>query len=413
MRGGLLLFGGTTEGREILEYGLPAVCCVATNCGAEMLRNIHGVDIHVGRLDAGQISAFIREREICCVIDATHPYAATATANIKRACTETGTPLRRVLREQSVYSCAAMAESCEAAAEMLNRRGGRALLTTGSKNLAAFTAVSDFRERLFARVLPIEGAVKHAEALGFKHEHIIAERGPFTVEQNEALLRRTGAEVMVTKDGGAPGGTSEKLMAAKRLGIEVIVIRRPDDAGCTVRQAVFWARRVLGLPRPPFFPMYSDIENKKAIVVGGGPVALRRAKTLAECGAKVTVIAPVINSGFKKICCEMIERGYLAGDLVDAAIVISATDDRRINRLVLEEARQLGVTANVADCAEDCDFFFPSLTTAGGVTLSLSSAGVSPRLTGLVAAKMSGILPRLVEDATEECERMSKGAEMQ
>lgn len=413
MRGGLLLFGGTTEGREILEYGLPAICCVATDCGAKMLRDINCVDIRVGRLDAGQIAAFIREREIDCVIDATHPYAVMVTANIKRACEETSTPLRRVLREPSAYDGAVTVESCEAAAEMLNRHGGKALLTTGSKNLAAFTAVSDFRERLFARVLSAEDAVGHAEALGFKSEHIIAERGPFTVEQNEALLRRTGAAVIVTKDGGAPGGTSEKLTAAKRLGVEVIVVRRPDDIGCTVHQAVFWARRILGLSRPPFFPMYVDLENKKAIIVGGGPVALRRAKTLAECGALVTVIAPEAISGFGEVCREVIRRSYHSGDLIGADIVVGATDDRKVNQLVLEEAKKLGVAANIADSAEECDFYFPSLTAAGGITLSLSSSGVSPKLTAMVAAKMSEILPHLVEEARKERESMNKGAEGQ
>lgn len=403
MKGGLLLFGGTTEGREILEYGLPAICCVATGYGAEMLSGIQNAEILTGRLDAGQMAELIRTRQIGCVIDATHPYAKEATANIKKACRDTGAPLRRVLREPVAYDGAEVAESCRCAAEMLDRRGGRALLTTGSKEIAAFTAVRDFRERLFARVLPTEEAVAHAEALGFKRENIVAARGPFSVEENEEALRRSGASVLVTKDGGVPGGMGEKLMAAKRLGVDVIVVRRPEDAGCSVRQAVFWARRTLGLSRPPYLPMYTDIENKKAVVIGGGPVALRRAETLALCGARVTVIAPEVVSGFSGCGRAVIRRRYRRGDLAGADMAVSAADDREVNNLVLSEAKKIGVAANIADSAEDCDFFFPSLTTYGGITLSLSSAGISPKLTKLVSAKLGDILPRVVEEARAEC----------
>lgn len=396
-----MLFGGTTEGREILEYGLPAICCVATGYGAEMLSGIQNAEILTGRLDAGQMAELIRARQIGCVIDATHPYAKEATANIKKACRDTGAPLRRVLREPLAYDGAEVAESCRMAAEMLDRRGGRALLTTGSKEIAAFTAVRDFRERLFARVLPTEEAVAHVEALGFKRENIIAARGPFTVEENEEALRRSGASVLVTKDGGVPGGMGEKLMAAKRLGVDVIVLRRPDESGCSVRRAVFWARRTLGLSRPPYLPMYTDIENKRAVVIGGGPVALRRAEALALCGARVTVIAPEVVSGFSG--CTVVRRRYRRGDLAGADIAVSAADDREVNRLVLSEAKKNGVAANIADSAEDCDFFFPALTTYGGITLSLSSAGISPKLTKLVSAKIGDILPRLVEEAWAEC----------
>lgn len=102
MRRKLLLFGGTAEGRRILEYGLPALCCVATEYGAAMLRGLENAEILVGRLNPSQMSALIKERGVSCVIDATHPYASEVTANIKNACLESGVPLRRVLRAQFI-----------------------------------------------------------------------------------------------------------------------------------------------------------------------------------------------------------------------------------------------------------------------------------------------------------------------
>ena len=90
MKQKLLLFGGTTEAREIAESGLPMICCVATEYGAEVLHEAPGLDVRTGRLDAAGMAALIREEEITVVADATHPYARAVTAEIKKACAETG-----------------------------------------------------------------------------------------------------------------------------------------------------------------------------------------------------------------------------------------------------------------------------------------------------------------------------------
>ena len=73
-------------------------------------------------------------------------------------------------------------------------------------------------------------------AAGLPDSHILAARGPFTLEENLAVLRRYAIRSMVTKDGGAAGGFPEKLEAARRCGVAVILVRRPKEDGFTMEE---------------------------------------------------------------------------------------------------------------------------------------------------------------------------------
>ena len=116
-----------------------------------------------------------------------------------------------------------------AAVDWLNAHEGTVLLTTGSKELEAYTAVQDFQTRLFPRVLPSASVLEKCAALGFPGAHIIAMQGPFSQAMNAALLRETGAKILVTKDTGVSGGFAEKVAAAKEVSAKVLVIARPRE----------------------------------------------------------------------------------------------------------------------------------------------------------------------------------------
>ncbi len=232
----ILIFGGTTEGRILAEYcaanAIPAVVSVTTEYGASLLPN--EIEFAAGKMDAEQIAAFIAERGFCAAIDATHPYARLASANIRAAAEKSKIPYYRVLREESGEiagrSCADIAQ----AADYLDTSDKRALITTGSKELAVFTRVRGFSERLFARILPAEGVAERCAALGFRAENLIVEKGPFSVERNIAHIRETGAEILVTKESGAAGGYPEKRQAAELCGIELVTVQRPKESGIDV-----------------------------------------------------------------------------------------------------------------------------------------------------------------------------------
>ncbi|MGN1110883.1 MAG: precorrin-6A reductase [Oscillospiraceae bacterium] len=243
----ILIFGGTTEGRILAEYcddyGIPAWVSVTTEYGASLLPN--GVEFSEGKMDSGQISAFISERGFRMVIDATHPYARAATANIKAACEELKVPYYRVLREESGEILGRICNDVSAVVDYLNGSEKRALITTGSKELAAFTKVRNFAERLFVRVLPAEGIEEQCVSLGFRRENLIVEKGPFSVEQNIAHICNSGAEILVTKESGSAGGYPEKCEAARVCGIELITILRPKESGISVEEM----KKILGKER--------------------------------------------------------------------------------------------------------------------------------------------------------------------
>ena len=229
----VLLFAGTTEGRTLAEAcrgkNLTLHVCVATEYGEALIEEAENVHVLAGRLDADGVAALLRETGAKLVVDATHPYAETVTRMLQAVCTETGTDYLRLLRREDhagTEHCV-FVDSTEDAVAFLNSVSGSALLTVGAKELAAYTAVTDYKDRLFARVLSLPQSVEHAAALGFEGRNLISMQGPFTEEFNAAMLRMLGVDYLVTKDTGAAGGFPEKLRAAESCGVKVVVIRRP------------------------------------------------------------------------------------------------------------------------------------------------------------------------------------------
>lgn len=233
----ILLFGGTTEGRQLAALlaarGARVAVSVATPLGAEMLAGTPGISVLVGRRDAAGMAALLSGARVC--IDATHPYAAEAHRNLRAACAEAGVPLLRLRRadgaaEEGVLSVS----SCAQAAAFLAQQAGNVLLATGSKELAAFSCLAP--ERVYARVLPTHEALSVCEALGLAHGHILAMQGPFSQKLNEAILEQYAIAWLVTKDGGAPGGYAEKAAAARAVGARLLLVRRPADEGLRMEE---------------------------------------------------------------------------------------------------------------------------------------------------------------------------------
>ena len=116
----------------------------------------------------------------------------------------------------------------EEAAREAARLGKTVFLTTGSRNLKAFTTSEDLKGRtVIARILPTAKVLAECEELGLTPKEIVALQGPFSEELNIALYRQYGADVVVTKNSGEIGGTDTKLTAAKKLGLPVVMIDRP------------------------------------------------------------------------------------------------------------------------------------------------------------------------------------------
>ena len=241
----ILIFGGTTEGRllgqELLALGAEVTVSVATQLGGEALANRKGLTLWVGRKNADELAECVSGYDQC--IDATHPYAVEATANIKSACLRAGIPLRRLLRPASPTDGVIQVDSCGQAAEFLSKQTGNILLTTGAKELSAFASLD--KNRLFARVLPSVQGICACEEIGLPHRNILALQGPFGQKLNEAMLEQYQISWLVTKDGGTVGGFLEKIQAAKALQIPVILVGRPADAGESMEEILSQLREKL------------------------------------------------------------------------------------------------------------------------------------------------------------------------
>ncbi len=91
----VLIFGGTTEGRELCELcdeqGIPARCCVATPEGTQALKHLNSVEVSRRRLDADAMLALLKRDSPSLVVDATHPYAHEVSQNIAQACQKAST----------------------------------------------------------------------------------------------------------------------------------------------------------------------------------------------------------------------------------------------------------------------------------------------------------------------------------
>nr|WP_325184250.1 precorrin-6A reductase [uncultured Oscillibacter sp.] len=241
----LLIFGGTTEGRVLAEkaaaLGAEVTVSVATPLGAEELAGLAGVHVLTGRMDRGAMETLLPGFDAC--VDATHPYAKSITATVRNTCERTGTPLRRLLRPESGAEGVVRVPSCAGAAAFLAEQSGNILLATGSKELSVFSALPP--ERLFARVLPTHESIAACESLGLPHRNILALQGPFSQKLNEAMLEQYRIAWLVTKDGGGPGGFSEKLSAAERTGARLVLVERPADGGDDMETVLSWIKEGL------------------------------------------------------------------------------------------------------------------------------------------------------------------------
>ncbi len=238
-----IVFAGTTEGYAICNFlaenGVSVYACAATEYGGSLLEENSFLHVSAGRLKTEDMETLFHEEAPEIVLDATHPYAAEVTKNIRKACENAGVRYQRVLRPEGDKSSEAVyVESAEKAAEFLSGTEGNIFLTTGSKELAKFTVIPDYKERLFARVLSIPSVIQSCAEIGVEGKHLIGMQGPFSAEINEAMLRQFQCSYLVTKDTGLAGGFPEKIEACQRCGVTPVIIGRPlKEEGLSLPEA--------------------------------------------------------------------------------------------------------------------------------------------------------------------------------
>jgi precorrin-2 dehydrogenase/sirohydrochlorin ferrochelatase len=131
-----------------------------------------------------------------------------------------------------------------------------------------------------------------------------------------------------------------------------------------------------------YYPVNLDIAGRNCLVVGGGGVASRKAATLLNCGAAVTVISPRVCDRLDQLAAEGVirlnKRPYDSADLEGMFLVIGATDDEEVNRRISQDAEAHRMLCNIADRPGICNFILPSIVRRGDLVLTISTSGSSP-----------------------------------
>ena len=235
----IILFGGTTEGRALCEVldkkCISTLVCVATEYGESLLPAFNSVRVHAGRLDELAIKHLLESERPRLVIDATHPYAVEISKNVRAACRAVDLDCLRLLRTPLPRTGSATFLHLPDLIHWLNRQTGTVFSTLGAKEVSALTAVDNYQNRIWLRILPDPAGLSACLSAGFSARRIICMQGPFSKELNAAMFRETRADILITKESGKTGGFEEKAEAALECGMRVAVLSRPcEEDGLTL-----------------------------------------------------------------------------------------------------------------------------------------------------------------------------------
>jgi siroheme synthase-like protein len=149
--------------------------------------------------------------------------------------------------------------------------------------------------------------------------------------------------------------------------------------------------------KPKYMPISISMEGRTCLVVGGGPVALRKVEKLLEYETNVTVVAPRLHEALEyhakrgRIVLE--KREYRSPEAGDYGIVFCATDDRALNQRVYDDAVARGVLVNVADDPPRCDFIVPAVLRRDCLSVALTTGGEAPFMAGHLRLILDEVFP--------------------
>lgn len=146
-----------------------------------------------------------------------------------------------------------------------------------------------------------------------------------------------------------------------------------------------------------FLPLFHKLKDRLVLVVGGGEVALRKARLLSDAGARLRVVTPEVRDELREMVeqgtGELLLRGYQPGDLQGVCLVIAATDDEPLNARISEDCKGLGIPVNVVDAPALCSVIFPAIVDRSPLIVAVTSGGDAPVLARLIRAKIETWIP--------------------
>ena len=242
----IVIFGGTSEGRLLAKYCdenfIPAIVCVATEYGTELLEEYKNISVSEGRKDEEAMKKLFLDNNVEKVYDATQPFAKIVSENIIKVCNELELEYVRILRDSKVLDKTLEKyykefENIEEVVNYLKDKNEKVLIATGSKELYKYKDLEV--KNLYPRVLANMIGIKACEDIGIPSANIIAMQGPFDIDTNVALLKKYACKYLITKESGDIGGFSEKIEACKKVDAKALVIKRPTkEEGISLEEAI-------------------------------------------------------------------------------------------------------------------------------------------------------------------------------
>lgn len=237
--GAAWVFSGTRDGnalaRTMVTQGYGVVVSTATEYGGELaMQDCPGVAVWAGRQGMEARRQALVRQQARVIVDATHPFATLISEQLMTLSSELDIPYIRYERPstavpENMLDCVEFCSSMQEAAQRAIELGKRIFLATGSKDLPVFLQNPDAAQRQwFTRITLEPELIKRAIELGIPRSHICAMQGPFSEAINVALWQDWKIDCIITKDSGDAGGMMAKVQAAKKLGVPIIVIARPN-----------------------------------------------------------------------------------------------------------------------------------------------------------------------------------------
>jgi precorrin-2 dehydrogenase/sirohydrochlorin ferrochelatase len=144
------------------------------------------------------------------------------------------------------------------------------------------------------------------------------------------------------------------------------------------------------------YPIFLELAGRRAVVIGGGAVAVRKAEAILSAGARLVVVAEHINEMLTSLCAgsnaELIKSKYSKNYLVGAVLAIAATNKPEVNRQIYKDCQELQILCNVVDQPELCDFFVPGVVRRGDLQVAIGTEGDCPAYAGHLRKKLEKLL---------------------
>jgi len=160
------------------------------------------------------------------------------------------------------------------------------------------------------------------------------------------------------------------------------------------------------------YPIFLELGGRRVVLIGGGAVAVRKARSLLDAGARLVVIAERIDDVLADLCAgtsaELVRSKYSKDYIAEAVLVIAATNDQQLNRQIYKDCQELEILCNVVDQPELCDFYVPAVVRRGDLQIAIGTEGYCPAYAGHLRKKLEQTFTEKHGDFLAELERLRK-----